>query len=69
MAQNETKVIQKEGESRKDYLIRVAIVMLRENGYNCEAVFYDGTECDAFCLADDLESEFEVNVEEIEMKL
>ena len=52
------KIIQKKGESRKKYLVRVAIAMLEENGMSIEPVHYDGTECDAHCLADDLRIEF-----------
>ena len=57
------KVKQKENETRKDYLIRVAIEMLNENAYNIDAIEYDETECDAFCLAEDLRFEFDVDVD------
>lgn len=57
------KVKQKENENRKDYLIRVAIVMLNENGFTIDTVEYDEAECDAFCLAEDLRIEFDVEVD------
>ncbi len=55
-------IIQKENESRKDYLVRVAIIMLRENADIMDTITFDEAECDAFCLADDLESEFDIDV-------
>lgn len=55
------EIILKRNENRKDYLIRVAISMLRENGYSMETIVYDEAECDAFCLADDLEAEFDLD--------
>lgn len=57
------KVKQKENENRKDYLIRVAIVMLNENGFTIDTVEYDEAECDAFCLAEDLRIEFDLDVD------
>lgn len=57
------KVKLKENETRKDYLIRVVIAMLNENGYNIDAVEYDEAECDAFCLVEDLRIEFDVEVD------
>jgi hypothetical protein len=50
----------KENEIRKDYLIRVAIKFLRENAYSMSNVFYDDADCDAICLAEDLEIELEL---------
>ena len=55
-------IIPKENESRKDYLVRVAIKMLEANAFNIDLIKYDEAECDAFCLADDLKTEF--NLEE-----
>ncbi|HUU88969.1 MAG TPA: hypothetical protein VMX17_14635 [Candidatus Glassbacteria bacterium] len=52
------KVKQKKGESRKKYLVRVAVAMLEENAGIMENIKYDGAECDASCLADDLRIEF-----------
>lgn len=54
------EVVQKTGEERKDYLVRVAIKMLNENAYKIDWVHYDESECDAFCLAEDLSIEFDV---------
>lgn len=52
-------IVKQEGnESRKDYLVRVAILMLRENAHKIDSIFYDEAVCDAGCLADDLEIEF-----------
>ena len=55
------KVKQKENETRKNYLVRVAIKMLEENAYSIDAIFFDEAECDAFCLAEDLRNEFDVD--------
>ena len=54
------KVELKENENRKDYLIRVAIIMLIESSYKIDMVEYDEAECDAFCLAEDLTIEFDI---------
>lgn len=57
------KLKQKENENRKNYLVRLAIAFLDENsGYNLQndTLFYDEAECDGFCLADDLRSEFDI---------
>jgi len=55
------KLILKENESRKEYLIRVAIAMLNRNAFTMEAIEYDEAECDAFCLAEDLRIEFNIS--------
>lgn len=60
------KVIQGKEESRTHYLMRVASAMLRNNAYSINTIRYDDAECDALCLADDLESELEENKELIE---
>lgn len=60
------EVKQKEGEPRKDYLIRVVVAYLKEvdhtghfnTGYP-DAITYDEAECDGECLANDLEVEFD----------
>ena len=52
-----TIVTQNENETRLHYLIRVAIIALRENKYSMDSIKYDDAECDAECLADDLEIE------------
>lgn len=53
-------VKQKEGESRKDYLIRVSIAMLEYNAYCMKSLIYDDAVCDALCLAEDLRTEFDI---------
>ena len=59
------KVTQRVGESRKDYLVRVAITYLREIPLMNEGVLiFDEAECDGFCLADDLETEFDIEMDE-----
>ncbi len=59
----------RKGESRKDYLIRVAVAYLKhvdhtghfQTGYP-DTINYDEADCDGACLADDLEAEFaEIN--------
>ena len=52
------KIQQKKNESRKDYLVRVAIEMLNKNADSIDTIIYDDAECDAYCLADDLRIEF-----------
>lgn len=53
--------IQRENETRKEYLVRVAIATLRDNGFSMNTTIFDEAECDAFCLADDLEAEFDID--------
>jgi len=55
-----TNVIQKENEPRQTYLVRVAIEMLIENGYEMKSIVYDEAVCDALCLADELATEFNI---------
>ena len=50
---------QSDFETRKEYLIYIAINFLREHAYEYTA-FYDEAECDGTCLADDLRIEFDV---------
>ena len=45
-------------ETRKNYLIRVAIAFLNDNSHACDTIIFDEAECDGFCLADDLEFKF-----------
>jgi hypothetical protein len=54
------KVKQKENETRKDYLVRVAIKMLDENAYQIDTIEFDEAECDGYCLAEDLRNEFDI---------
>jgi hypothetical protein len=58
------KIIQQKGESRKKYLVRVAIAMLEENGMELAEIHYDDAKCDANCLADDLRIEFNIEKED-----
>lgn len=52
---------QKKGESRKDYLIRIAIAYIDDASQISDTLlFYDGVESDGGCLADDLRDEFEI---------
>ena len=52
-----------EMEDRKDVLLRACLELLRkqENSHVTlslleEAVFYDGTDCDGYCLMEDIEN-------------
>ena len=57
---------QKENEDRKTYLVRLAIEYIKEHtGYVGidDELFYDETECDGYCLADDLMIEFDIENE------
>lgn len=54
------RVTQRENESRKEYLIRAAIVMLENSAYRIESVDYDDANCDAYCLIQDLKIEFDI---------
>lgn len=48
------------GESRARYLMRVAIELIRNDEAIKETTIdYDGTTCDAGCLAGDLEAELD----------
>ena len=57
-------VTQRQFEDRDLYLVRVAIQMLKENACLMGSIIYDEAECDALCLADDLESEFAIECDE-----
>jgi len=52
------EIIPKPEETRKNYLIRVAIAMLNDNAYKMGTIIYDEADCDAICLAEDLANEF-----------
>lgn len=45
-------------DSRKEYLVALAMAYLREHGE--DTMFYDEAECDGYCLADDLGVEFNI---------
>ena len=55
------KIQQKKNESRKDFLVRVAIEMLDNNTDSIDTIIYDDAECDAGCLAEDLRNEFGIS--------
>ncbi len=48
---------QKKGESRRDYLLRVAVYYINEQEVNV----FDGTECDGACLIDDIRTELKMD--------
>lgn len=50
-------------ETRKEYLVRVTIHLLRNTLAGEEIVEFDGARCDGFCLADDLEAVFDIETE------
>lgn len=50
---------QSDFETRKEYLVYVAINFIKHYSPD-ETAFYDETECDGSCLAEDLISEFDV---------
>jgi len=53
------KLEQKKDESRKDFLIRLAVAYIDDAAQISDTMlFYDGTESDGACLADDLRYEF-----------
>lgn len=58
------EIKQKENESRKDFLVRLAIEYIEvAEGYvpdDCE-LYYDEAVCDGSCLAEDLRTEFDID--------
>jgi len=57
------KLEQKENESRKEYLVRLAIEYIKEHtGYVGvdDYIYYDEAKCDGYCLAEDLRIEFDI---------
>ena len=59
-----TRVDQRENEPRTHYLVRVAINYLREVELASEGhIVYDDAKCDGLCLSDDLEDEFDIEME------
>ena len=55
---------QKENENRKDYLVRVAIAFIEEHDDYLGVDYtmkYDDTECDSYCLIEDLRDEFDLH--------
>jgi hypothetical protein len=56
---------QQEGETRKNFLLRLAMTYIKDHtGYMGmdDMLFYDEAECDGYCLADDIEIEFDVQL-------
>jgi len=56
-------VVRLDGESRKDYLFRVALAYLQkmekeDEGSLALTIVYDGTDCDGACLIEDMNNEF-----------
>ena len=49
-------ITQNINETRKDYLMRVAIELIRNSNAENEIIEYDEAECDGACLIDDMES-------------
>ena len=49
-------------ENRKDILLRAAaelIGKMLDSGDTCSTAFYDETDCDGYCLIDDIKAEME----------
>lgn len=55
------KLFPKEGESRRNYLVRVAIAYIENHSDQSGCLFYDETDCDGYCLVEDLTNEFELD--------
>ncbi len=56
---------QKENETRQEFLVRIAVYYIENTAgiigiENYADLEYDGTECDAYCLAEDLKIEFNI---------
>lgn len=69
MGSNVHKLTQGINETRTEYLMRVAAAVLRNNAYSIDTIHYDDAECDALCLAADLESELKYSTLIAEHKL
>lgn len=52
-------IIKKWGETRESYIMRVASAYIREHCPEM-TINYDGTTCDGYCVADDLDSAREI---------
>lgn len=50
-------MVQKENESRIEYLIRVLDYAMNDAVTSCDYLRYDDTTCDHVCLFEDIESE------------
>ena len=50
---------------RKDLLLKLAIKSLKElNDYGMVDLFYDNAECDLHCLAEDIQFEFNIEMDD-----
>jgi len=62
---------QEDCKDRKEYLVKLAIIFIRNHcgfiGMD-DGIFFDEAECDGYCLADDIESEFGFEDEELKFK-
>ena len=54
------KIKQQKDETRRNYLLRAAVAMLEQGTGILDEIHYDGTECDASCLIEDLKFEFKI---------
>lgn len=60
-----TNVIKRENETEGQYILRAAVIMLKENEWNdFDNIELDGTECGAGFIADCLITEFNINLED-----
>ena len=60
-----TNIIKRENETEGQYILRAAVIMLRENEWNAlDNIELDGVECEAGFIADCLIAEFNINLEE-----
>ena len=60
------KLIQRENETRKDFLLRLAIEYIdTHTGFfgGDDELLYDGTVCDGYCLAEDIKEEFNIDTD------
>ena len=51
-------ILEKEGETRIQYLMRVLDEYMAE--YGTGTIDFDGTTCDGWCLADDIRDELDI---------
>lgn len=49
------------GETRQEYLLRVAVEYIKANNLEEHSVGYDETSCDGYCLCDDIEAELSMS--------
>ena len=58
-------IVQKESESRLEYLARVLYHMMNDTDAGYSTMEYDGTECDGACLAEDIMIELGLTTEDL----